>query len=99
MTNPRRQHTKEFKKESVAYLLKSGATGKAVAQKLGISAELLNRWKRDYLKNGEAAFPGTGQISDTDKARMRELEKQLKEVQEERDILKKALAIFSKKTR
>ena len=95
----RRQHTKEFKKESVEYLLKSGESGKSVAEKLGISAELLNRWKRDYLKNGETAFPGSGKIGDAEKVRMLELEKQLKEVQEERDILKKALAIFSKKTR
>jgi transposase len=64
----------------------------------GIAKDVLYRWRREYqLSNGKTAFPGNGiEALTEDQKRIRELEKELRETQMERDILKKAMAIFSK---
>ena len=95
----RRQFTREFKVEAVELLLRGDKTGVEVARNLGIRAELLYRWKSEYLNNTEHSFPGTGHLADPEEERIRQLERELAGVKEERDILKKALAIFSKTPR
>jgi len=57
---------------------------------------LLYRWKNDYLSNQEHSFPGTGHLADPEDEKIRKMERELAGVTEERDILKKALAIFSR---
>ena len=54
----------------------------------------LNRWKRELAKEGENAFPGHGRLA-PDQERIRQLERENKILRQERDILKKAVAIFS----
>jgi transposase len=69
-----------------------------VARDLGIAHSNLRRWRAQYSKNGELAFPGNGKQRLTpQEEEIRRLKKELYEVQQERDILKKALAIFTKK--
>jgi len=64
---------------------------------LGINSDLIYRWRRQQLDNGELAFPGHGKMALTqEQKRIRELEKKLKDTEMERDILKKAMAIFSR---
>jgi transposase len=65
-----------------------------VARELGIRPKLLYRWRMRYLdlETGEIQAQST---QDTQAAEIRKLEKQLRRVELERDILKKALAIFS----
>lgn len=92
----RRQFTREFKIEAVEMLLNSDRKGTEVARSLGIRPELLYRWKGDYLSNEEHSFPGTGHLADPVDERVRKLERELASVKEDREILKKALAIFSK---
>jgi transposase len=58
----------------------------------------MHRWKREYLEDIEEAFPGKGRMK-PEEEEMRKLKKTLADVTEERDILKKALAIFSKHPR
>ena len=99
MTKERRNYPKEFKINAVDLLLKGGKTATVLAGDLGIHTELLYRWKRELTKNNDHAFPGSGIIGDPAKARLKEMEKRAKDAEEERDILKKALAIFSKGTR
>ncbi len=95
----RRQFNKEFKIEAVELLLSSSKTGVEIARDLGMRTELLYRWKSEYLTNKEFSFPGSGHLSDEpEQKEFRELEKENRELKEERDILKKALAIFSKRT-
>ena len=60
MGNKRRKYTKDFKKESVEYLIRSGKPGSKVAAELGIRQEILNRWKREYEQHEDKAFPGNG---------------------------------------
>lgn len=98
MENKKRQFTKEFKKEAVEYSLSSGKTIQEVARDLGISYSNLNRWRTQYRKNGELAFPGHGKENLTSQEEEnRRLKKELIDTQIERDILKKALAIFTKR--
>ena len=95
----RRQFTREFKKESVELTERSEKTMTEIARDLGIRPELLYRWKSEYKSQKEQAFPGTGHLHDPEDERVRQLERELHSTQEERDILKKALAIFSKTSR
>ena len=55
---------------------------------------MISRWKRQLSDRGEAAFPGKGHLP-PDKEEVRQLQRELSRVTRERDILKKALAIFS----
>ena len=95
----RRQFTREFKEEAVTLLLGGDKRAVEVARNLGIRAELLYRWKNEYLNDRAQAFPGTGHLADPEEERLRKLERELAGVTEERDILKKALAIFSRTPR
>jgi transposase len=56
---------------------------------------MLNRWRRELAKEPEQAFPGKGFLMDKDEE-IRQLRKELADTREERDILKKVMAIFSK---
>jgi len=98
MEGKKRQFTKEFKKEAVEYSLQSGKTIEKVADDLGISPHNLNRWRKEYRKRGELAFPGHGKENlMPQEEKVRKLQKELNDIRIERDILKKALAIFTKK--
>ena len=91
----RRKYSKEFKLEAVRHAENYDGTATEVARNLGISSNLLNRWIREHQSDQQHAFPGLGNLKEPDE-RMRLLEKELADVKMERDILKKALAIFSK---
>ncbi len=85
----RRRFTQEFKKEAVQMVL-DGHSVASVCQRLGLSSPtVLYRWKRQLVREGGAAAVGL-------EARVRELEAELRRVELERDILKKALAIFGR---
>ena len=90
----KRKYTKEFKKDTISLLMSSRKTMTEIANDLGIHVSLLTRWKKELKADGENAFPGNGNPKDKE---IFELKCQLAHVTEERDILKKAIAIFSKK--
>jgi transposase len=86
---PRREFTEEFRREAVQMML-DGHTAASVAERLGLSGtNLLYRWKREHLER-------SGPVATSLEARLRDLEVQLHRVERERDILKKALAIFGR---
>lgn len=85
----RRRYTEEFKAEAVQMLL-DGHTAASVCERLGLSGvNLLYLWKRKLLRQGGPAAVGL-------EARVRQLEAELRRVERERDILKKALSIFGR---
>ena len=85
----RRVYTDEFKQEAVQMLLDGHSAG-SVCERLGLSGtNLLYRWQKEALKK-------EGGIATNLETRMRELEAELRRVERERDILKKALSIFSR---
>jgi len=69
-----------------------------IARDLGIRPELLYRWKNEQAADPEQAFPGKGRMK-PDEEYVRRLERELVQARQERDILKKALAYFSKNER
>ena len=95
---PRRTYTREFKVEAVRLALQGDRSQGEVSRDLGIPTSCLGRWIQKYQDDGQGAFPGKGRLKD-DAEELRRLERELRRVQEERDILKKALAIFSKEPR
>jgi len=95
--NKRSKYTKEFKQDALNLCKEPGYTVPIAAKRLGVSANQLYRWRREYETAGSLAFPGNGReaLSDEGK-RIRELEKRLRDAEMERDILKKVVGIFSK---
>ena len=85
----RRSYSEEFKQEAVQ-MLPDGHAAPSVAERLGLSgANVLYRWKNDSLRR---AGPAARTLGD----RVAQLEDELRRVERERDILKKALAILSR---
>ena len=98
MTNQkRRKYTAEFKREAVELVTNQGYTIAEAAKNLGISDQMLGRWRREHLEKQQNAFPGTGhQSPETEELnRLREENCRLKL---EREILKKAAAFFAKES-
>jgi transposase len=92
----RRKYDREFKLEAVRLSREPGRSVAGVARDLGINENLLHRWRSQLSQEGEAAFPGKGHQS-PEQEELRRLRRQLADVTEERDILKKALAVFSRR--
>ena len=97
-SKPRRKYDRDFKRNAVLLCTEPGRSVSEVAEKLGIGKDLLYRWRREYHQaNGQYVFPGNGIEGLTpEQQRIRELEKKLRDTEMERDILKKAMAIFSR---
>ena len=92
----RRQYSKEFKVDAVELMMRSNKSITETAASLGIRPDLLSRWKKEYSANKAAPFPGSGHLKDPEEERFRKIERELRIVTEEREILKKALAVFSR---
>ena len=93
----RRKYDSDFKRNAVVLTEEPGRTIGSVAENLGISKDLLYRWRRELRAKDEIAFPGNGREALTiHQQKIRDLEKKLKDAEMERDILKKAMAIFSR---
>jgi len=90
----RRQFTREFKLEVVRQIVEGEKSLRQLSEELGIRRNLLQGWQQQYLADPQQAFPGNGQQKDAD-AELAELKRQLRRVTAERDVLKKAIAIFS----
>jgi len=96
MTKTRKKYSREFKMEAVRMLKTSGKSAVQLERDLGIGHGNLWRWKRDSAADGEDAFPGHGRLT-PEQERFRKLERDLEIARQERDILKKAIAIFSER--
>jgi len=96
---PRRRFDQQFKADAVRLALEGGTGVAQVARNLGIARTQLDRWIRQ-MKGGKvsphAAFPGNGNVS-AEKKELLETQRELARVKEERDILKKAMAVFSRR--
>ena len=85
----RRRFTEEFQQEAERMLV-DGQTATTVSERLGLSGtNILDQWKKSLIGRG-------GMAAETLEARVRQLEDELRCVSRERDILKKALAIFGR---
>jgi transposase-like protein len=89
-----REYDKEFKQNAINLYFESGKSASQIASELGVPLGTLVGWVKAYKKDKTEAFPGKGYVKPSDQEIVR-LRKELAIAQEERDILKKALGIFS----
>ena len=92
----RRKFSDEYKREAVRMATQPGVTKSQVADELGINANLLGRWCKDFATNGSAAFPGHGKPRDEE---MAQLKRELARVKKERDFLREAASFFARESK
>ena len=93
-----KKYDQEFKREAVRLLDGSEKSAREIEDDLGITRGLLNKWRRKIEDEGTEAFPGRGHQNSEEQA-LRDLRKENELLRQEREILKKALAIFSSEAR
>lgn len=93
-TKIKKHYTREYKHEVLELLKTSGKSKAQLERDLGLYPGQIKAWQQALAQDGEEAFPGTGHQTEVD-AEVRRLRRELGIVQQERDILKKALAIFT----
>jgi transposase len=91
----RRKFTREYKLSAIAPLLAGTQGVMQRAAELGVGRTALQRWLAQYREQEQDAFPGSGRQAGLE-AENAELRRRLKAAEMERDILKKAVSIFSK---
>lgn len=94
MTQKRRTYTADFKRDAVDLWKNSDRSAEQVEVELGLSKGILYKWQEQLKRDGDEAFPGKGNLKASDEY-VRRLERELEVVKQERDILKKTIAIFS----
>lgn len=94
MTKAQRTFTKELKLEAVQLLQSSQKSQAQLAHDLGIADSTLSHWCKQFTEHGEQAFPGSGHLPPVEEEN-RQLKREIEVLRQERDILKKAIGIFS----
>lgn len=89
-------YSKEFKLEAVRLLEQSDRPGSEIALQLGIRRNQLYKWQKELQEKGDDAFTGSGRRPANEEAEVNRLRRELAQVKEERDILKKAAQYFAK---
>ncbi|MBX6332126.1 MAG: transposase [Gemmatimonadaceae bacterium] len=99
MSRRRRQVSREFKLEAVR-LVQSGSPPAEVAREFGIRRDMLRKWRRQFAAatRPSEAFPGNGKLTSQDKE-LRQLRWRVAQLEEEREIRKKATAFFARESR
>lgn len=96
MGKTRRKFDREYKLRAVE-LSYEKENIKQLGFELGIRPELIYRWRSELAAKPEISFPGNGKVARTaEQSELERLKRDLKEMTLERDILKKAVGIFSK---
>ena len=94
MARKRRTYTPEFKAEAVKLVTEQGYSVAEAARSLGLSENLLRNWRQAVHDQGAQAFPGHGNLSPFEEE-LRRLRAENQRLRAERDILKKATALFA----
>jgi transposase len=94
----KRRYTREFKVEAVRLYEASEKSMREIEQELGITPYLLSKWVQQFREREAAAFPGKGKLPETE-VEVQRLRREVELLRQERDILKKAVIIFSEPKR
>ena len=94
MARDRKTDAPEFKLQAVRMVLDQKPSVAEVGRRLGVGENLLHRWKKAVLKSGAHAFPGSGHLTPQEEE-IEKLRAEVKRLEAERDILKKATAFFA----
>jgi len=100
MGEMRRRFTKEYKVEAVRLATVGDKSLAQVARELGLRPDVLREWKRQFSAAGSPAeaFPGNGRTAGAEEELQR-LRREVEQLKQERDFLKKAAAYFAKDQR
>lgn len=99
MAQQRQQYDSVYKQKAVE-LADARGNVREVAEELGISPNLIYRWRSELKTYGSGSFPGNGRPKmTTQESELAKLQRELRDVKMERDILKKAITIFSSSDR
>jgi transposase len=94
----RKQYSKEFKLDAISLVVEQGYTRAEAARSLDIKPGLLGRWVREHQSDDDQAFRGNGKMT-PEQEEIRKLKSQVKRLQMEKDILKKATVFFAAETK
>lgn len=94
----RKKYPKEFKLDAISLVLDQGYTRTEAARSLGINANMLGRWVKEQQSEDGQAFRGNGKLT-PEQEEIRKLKMQVKRLEMEKAILKKATVFFAKETR
>jgi transposase len=94
----RKHYPKELKLDAVSLVLEQGYSQAEAARSLGIDARLLGRWVKEHQVGDGQAFRGNGKLSE-EQEELRALKAQVKRLEMEKEILKKATVFFAAQTR
>jgi len=94
MARQRRKYTNEFKVEAVKLITEQGYSVAEAARSLDVGETLLRSWKVALEAGGDQAFPGNGRLPAVEEE-LRRLRAENKRLLTEREILKKATALFA----
>jgi len=96
MGSRRRRFDKQFKLDALRMIQESDRSVASIARDLGVHPNVLYKWRDRFLDDPNQAFPGKGKLKPEDEE-LRKLRREVENLKEERDILKKALAVFSRR--
>ena len=94
MRTNRKQYSRQFKLDVLELARTSGKTNAGLEAELGLYGGQISAWRRALERDQAQVFPGTGQQAEP-AAQLAQLRRDIEVLRQERDILKKALAIFS----
>ena len=94
----RKKYSKEFKLDAVSLVLEQEYTKSEAARSLGINPNLLGRWIKQFELQDGQSFRGNGKLS-PEQEQIRELKNQVKRLELEKEILKKATVFFAAETK
>ncbi|MCU7905202.1 MAG: transposase [Candidatus Thiodiazotropha sp. (ex Epidulcina cf. delphinae)] len=94
----RKKYTKEFKLDAVSLVLEQGYTRIEAAKSLDVNVQMPGRWVKEHQSEDGQAFRGNGKLT-PEQEENRNLKSQVKRLEMERDLLKKATAFFAAETK
>jgi len=94
----RKKYSKEFKLDAVSLVLEQDYSRVEAARSLDINANMLGRWVKEHQADDGQAFRGNGKLT-PEQEELRNLRAQVKRLQMEKDILKKATVFFAAETK
>jgi len=98
MSTKNRRYTLEFKQEALALLESSGQSITTIERELGITHGLLSKWRRGLGMGSHSKTINSQPLTDKDKE-IQHLKRENARLKQERDILKKVVAIFAPENR